>query len=77
MGVKGEKQRMNPTDTQVGGSHYASMAIQPAEYIHKNSIGFLAGNTIKYVSRYKDKNGRQDLEKAIHCLQLLIAMEYD
>lgn len=62
--------------TQVGGSHYSSMAIQPAEFIHKNGIGFLAGNVIKYVSRYKAKGGKQDLEKAGHYVRLLIEKEY-
>ena len=67
---------MSASKFQVGGTHYAEMSIQPAEYIHKNGINFLAGNAIKYASRYKSKNGRQDLEKAIHCLQLLIELEY-
>jgi hypothetical protein len=61
---------------QVGGSHYKDMKIQPAEYNHANGIGHLAGDAIAYISRYKSKNGRQDLEKAIHSLQLLIQMEY-
>jgi hypothetical protein len=62
--------------TQVGGSHYKDMKIQPAEYTHANGIGHLDGDAIAYISRYKSKNGRQDLEKAIHSLQLLIQMEY-
>lgn len=59
-------------DQQVGGDHYKSMAIQPFEYIVANGLGFLEGNVIKYVSRYKSKGGVADLEKAIHSLQLLI-----
>lgn len=66
----------NPLATQVGGSHYKDMAIQPIEYIMKNNLNFCQGNAIKYTSRYKWKNGKQDLEKAIHCLQMLIEMEY-
>jgi hypothetical protein len=62
--------------TQVGGSHYKDMKIQPAEYTHANGIGHLAGDAIAYISRYKSKNGRQDLEKAIHSIQLLIQLEY-
>jgi hypothetical protein len=61
---------------QVGGSHYKDMKIQPAEYNHANGIGHLAGDAIAYISRYKSKNGRQDLEKAIHSIQLLIQLEY-
>jgi hypothetical protein len=62
--------------TQVGGDHYRQMAIQPTDFIHANGIGFIAGNVIKYVCRHKLKNGRQDLEKALHYLQMLIEMEY-
>jgi len=63
-------------DKQVGGSHY-NMAIQPAEYVQKNGIGYLEGNVIKYVSRHKSKNGRQDIEKAIHYCEMILQMEYD
>jgi hypothetical protein len=79
---QGELLKMSETEeesalqTQVGGDHYRSMKIQPAEYNHANGIGHLAGDAIAYISRYKSKNGRQDLEKAIHSLQLLIQMEY-
>ena len=62
--------------TQVGGAHYSSMVIQPMEYCVKNGLNYGQSNVIKYVSRYKNKNGKQDLEKAIHCLQLLIELEY-
>lgn len=66
----------SPLQSQVGGDHYRKLAIQPAEYTTRNGLGHLAGDTIAYVTRYKDKGGKQDLEKAIHCLQLLIAIEY-
>jgi hypothetical protein len=64
-----------PSATQVGGSHYASMAIQPFEYIHANGIGFAEGCVIKYVSRWKAKGGIEDLKKAKHFLDLLIEAE--
>lgn len=63
-------------DTQVGGDHYKWMAIQPAEYAHRNGLGFLEGNVVKYVTRHDRKGGKQDLLKAIHCLQLLIEYQY-
>ena len=66
----------SPLDRQEGGDHYRKLAIQPVEFIHKNRIGFCAGNVIKYVSRYQTKNGLGDLRKAQHYLELLIAMEY-
>lgn len=65
---------MSALDTQIGGDHYKGMAIQPAEYIVKNGIGFLEGMVIKYVSRWEKKGGIEDLEKAIHCLQLRVEM---
>jgi hypothetical protein len=68
----------NPIGEQVGGSHYKDMAIQPAEYITRNGLGFLQGNAIKYISRAGRKGpARQDIEKAIHCLQLLLEYTND
>ena len=57
---------------QVGGNHYSEMKIQPVEFIVANGLGFLEGNVIKYICRYKSKNGLQDLEKARHYLDMLI-----
>lgn len=58
-------------DTQVGGSHY-QMPIQPIEFIVKNDIPYREGNAIKYICRHKKKNGKQDIEKAIHYLQMVL-----
>lgn len=63
--------------TQVGGNHYKDMVIQPAEFIHKNGIGYMEGCAIKYLSRWKKKNGRQDLLKARHYIDLLLEMTPD
>ena len=65
----------NPLATQVGGDHYMKMTIQPVEFIHANGIPFIEGNVIKYVARWKQKNGLKDLEKARHYLDLLIELE--
>ena len=46
---------------QVGGSHYKKYKIQPVEFIIKNNIGFVEGNIIKYILRFKEKGGVQDL----------------
>ena len=59
-------------DRQVAGTHYKTSVIQPWDYIHKNDIGYLAGNVIKYVSRYTHKGGREDLLKAQHYLEKLL-----
>lgn len=61
--------------TQVGGSHYTDLAIQPIEYIWANKLGFSEGNVVKYVSRWRTKGGVKDLEKAHHHLALLIERE--
>jgi len=61
---------------QVGGTHY-QLPIQPIEYITKNKLNYCQGNVIKYVTRYKDKNGSEDLLKAIQYIQFLLEDEYD
>ena len=63
-------------DTQVAGDHYKDLAIQPVVYIHANKMGFMEGCIVKYISRYKDKNGKQDLLKIKHFVDLLIELEY-
>jgi len=57
---------------QVGGNHYKKYKIQPVEFIVKNNIGFCEGNIIKYILRFKEKGGVQDLLKAKHYIELLI-----
>ena len=68
---------MSATTKQVGGEHYKNMATQPSEFIFRNNLNWCQGNIIKYVCRYKDKNGKQDLDKAMHFLELLKEWEYD
>lgn len=65
------------SDSQVGGSHYKDMLIQPLEYIIANKLSFCEGNVVKYVSRWKNKNGIEDLRKARHFLDMLIEQEID
>jgi len=62
-------------DVQVAGSHYKNMKIQPVEYIHANGLGYFEGNVVKYVSRWRSKNGVKDLEKAKHYIDLLIELD--
>ena len=66
---------MSAKDEQIGGQHYKDMAIQPAEFITKNGIGYIEGSVIKYVCRWRKKNGIEDLKKAKHFLELLIDLE--
>ena len=67
---------MSALNEQVGGDHYRTMKIQPAEFIHANNIGFFEANVIKYVSRWRTKNGVSDLHKAKHYIDLLLALEH-
>jgi hypothetical protein len=63
---------LNALEKQTGGNHYKDMAIQPAEYAEKNGLSLLEGNIVKYVSRWKKKGGLTDLQKIIHCAELII-----
>jgi hypothetical protein len=67
-------------DVQIGGEHYRSKSIQQWEameawFTPREFIGYLRGNVIKYIGRYPDKNGIEDLRKAKHYLDKLIEME--
>ena len=64
-------------EKQIGGSHYQDMAIQPIEYIVANKLQFPEGCVIKYVSRHADKNGKEDILKAIQNLEFILERDYD
>ena len=66
---------MSALDTQVGGSHYKDMAIQPMEYSMANQLDACQHTAIKYITRFREKGGIQDLEKAKHFIEMLIAEE--
>lgn len=66
---------MSANDQQIGGRHYIEKAEQPWDFIVANNMGYLEGCIVKYVSRYKDKNGVEDLIKASHYLDKLIEVE--
>lgn len=66
---------MTALTVQEGGNHYKDMPIQPVEYIHANKLGYFEGCVIKYVSRWKKKNGIEDLKKARHFIDLLLELE--
>lgn len=72
----GEKPKsQSANDIQYGGDYYKSQPIQPWDYIVSNNLGFLEGNAVKYLSRFRQKNGVEDLKKAIHYIQKLIEIE--
>ena len=74
MAVSGDTS--NAWDKQVGGEHYKQYAIQPAQFALANNLDYAQSNAIKYIVRHKDKNGVQDLDKAIHYVELLKAHHY-
>ena len=71
-----ETQTYNPLNAQEGGGHYKDRGIQPLEYTMKNNLSFCEGNVVKYISRYKSKNGIEDLAKVIHYALLSAYEEY-
>lgn len=76
-GIRADTQEaVKATERQVGGDHYKGMAIQPIEFIQRNGLGFCEGNVVKYVCRHAAKNGKEDLLKAKHYIDLLIELNY-
>lgn len=57
-------------------NHYKVKKIEPIEYIHANELDFFEGNVVKYITRYKEKGGKEDLEKAKHYIELIIKYKY-
>jgi hypothetical protein len=66
---------MSANGDQIGGTHYKKHAIQPWDYIIANDLGYLEGNIVKYISRWKDKGGVEDIRKVIHYAQKLIEVQ--
>jgi hypothetical protein len=70
--LKGERATESALDRQVGSTqHYKDFKIQPIEFITANKLSFIQGNVIKYICRYDKKNGKEDIDKAIHYCELL------
>ena len=69
--LKPHRATLKATDKQIGGKHYKDYKIQPIDFIMKNKLNFIQGNVIKYICRYENKNGIEDINKAIHYCELL------
>ena len=67
---------MSVYDKQVGGSHYKKMKIQPSKFVIENELLFPEGSVIKYICRHRFKNGKEDLMKAIHFIEMIIERDY-
>lgn len=63
---------MAALERQVGGDHYKRLGIQPVEFVMSNQMGFCEGNIVKYVTRWREKGGIQDLRKARHFLDFIM-----
>jgi hypothetical protein len=68
----GQDMLWSPVSTQ---PHYTASTIQPIDYIVANDMDFLEGNVVKYVTRWKHKNGIQDLEKMVDYAKRLLQRE--
>ena len=66
---------MKSLKVQQGGSHYKQHNVQPIKFIHGNNLSFIEGNIIKYVCRWRNKGGKDDLLKVKHYIDLLIDLE--
>ena len=67
---------MKSLKKQIGGSHYQDFVIQQAEFINKNRLLFAEANAIKYICRHSKKGGIQDIDKAIHYLEMVKERDY-
>lgn len=71
----GTQRDQRANDRQVGGGHYKTRAIEPWDYAIANNLDFMQGSVVRYVTRYKDKNGIEDLEKCKHYVEKMIETE--
>ena len=67
---------MSGYNKQIGGSHYKKMKIQPSKFVIENELLFPEGSVIKYICRHRFKNGKEDLLKAIHFIEMIIERDY-
>lgn len=74
--AKTKRAKLNSLQVQIGGKHYKGKGIEPVEYNHANGLSYNLGSTVKYVTRHTDKNGVEDLQKAIHYIQMELEMVY-
>ena len=61
---------------QTGGDHYSKLEIEPIDYIEGNKLGYSEGNVVKYISRHKDKNGLEDIQKCVDYCCMIAEKQY-
>ena len=74
MSMKGECTNIKASDAQIGGSHYKDMPFQPVELFAKTRCTAFQANIWKYITRYKHKNGAEDVRKCMHYAQLALEL---
>ena len=67
---------MSSYKKQIGGKHYLKYKIQPSRFVVENKLLYPEGNVIKYICRHRYKNGKEDLEKAVHFIEMIIERDY-
>ena len=67
---------MKPYDKQIGGTHYQKFKIQPSKFVIENELLYPEGCVIKYILSHRLKGKKQDLEKAIHFIEMIIERDY-
>lgn len=76
LGKSIESKTYNPLVAQEGGGHYKNRGIQPIEYSHANSLSASQHSVVKYITRYYDKGGIEDLSKIVHFVLLEAYFRY-
>ena len=71
--VRRKQERMQ--SSKVSPEHYKQFKIEPFDFIHQNDLGFAEGNVVKYICRWRNKGGVEDLRKAIRYIELIIRSE--
>ena len=74
---KGPLTMCSPNRTSIRPKYYAKYKIDPWTFIIENQLGMDVGSVVKYVVRHKDKNGVEDLNKAIKCLEMMKEYYYN
>ena len=64
------------SSNQTAGDHYSKMTIEPVDYIEGNKLGYSEGNVVKYISRHKDKNGLEDIQKCVDYCCMIAEKQY-
>ena len=64
-----EKNNINP-------DHYGNSGIDVIDFCQANNLDFMQGNVIKYITRYRKKNGLEDVRKAVEYINRILADEY-